>query len=72
MTKQTKIIKAWAIVMKGIFPNDKEFELGGTLNSLVKNYAIFENKKIAIKTMKFAKEINPKSKYKIIKVKIIL
>ena len=67
-----KTIKAWAILKKSIFPEDKEYGLCITLNSLVKNYAIFEDRKIAQITKKFAEEINIESKYKVVPIEIKL
>ena len=66
-----KTIKAWAILKKSIFPEDKEYGLCITLNSLVKNYAIFEDRKIAQITKKFAEEIG-ESKYKVVPIEIKL
>jgi len=70
MAKQ-KTIKAWAI-LKNNWINPTELDIAANLNGLVQNLSVFEDRKIAIKTMKFAKEINPNDEYKVLPCTITL
>lgn len=67
---QTKKIKCWGIFLRDSHPGTEKYELAGSLSGLVRNYAIFEDKITAERTLDFARRMNQGTDYIIVEMEL--